>query len=37
MEYRQIVRDEIKAQLAEYLSQDYERQNLTEKQEALVG
>jgi radical SAM superfamily enzyme YgiQ (UPF0313 family) len=37
MEYRQIVRDEIEAQLAEYLSQDYQRQAVVEKQEALVS
>jgi hypothetical protein len=37
MEYRQIVRDEIEAQLAEYLSQDYERQTVPEKQEVLVS
>ena len=37
MEYRQIVRDEIEAQLAEYLSQDYQRQTLPAKQEALVS
>jgi hypothetical protein len=37
MEYRQIVRDEIEAQLAEYLSQDYQRQTVPAKQEALVS
>jgi hypothetical protein len=37
MEYRQIVRDEIETQLAEYLSQDNQRQIVEEKQEALVG
>jgi hypothetical protein len=37
MEYRQIVRDEIETQLAEYLSQDYQRQTVPAKQEALVS
>jgi radical SAM superfamily enzyme YgiQ (UPF0313 family) len=37
MEYRQIVRDEIEAQLAEYLSQEAQRQAVEQKQEALVA